>query len=174
MSHYFCFLFDAAKESDADESSEISSHGGVSVEDIVRKTAHQLQNLIFRCHKLVIFHLLLATSSVLGPSLTFFLLCESRCEWKGEACSMNDFKTSVTDFGICYTFNADYPGLTVNKTGNKASSWNHCRPANVTLNLLPSWKFSLQQLPITYFVAVYDAPGLTQLFKTLFQAFELC
>ena len=33
-------------------------------------------------------------------------LCHISCSWKGKVCTHEDFNLSITDAGICYTFNA--------------------------------------------------------------------
>ena len=38
--------------------------------------------------------------------------------WKNHPCNINDdFKTTITDFGVCYTFNANEVKLTLRKPG---------------------------------------------------------
>ena len=40
-----------------------------------------------------------------------------RCTWSGEPCSSKNFTQTVTDYGVCYTFNAGQPPITTSKTG---------------------------------------------------------
>lgn len=40
------------------------------------------------------------------------------CKWKGDTCNISaDFHTTMTDFGVCYTFNA-HENLTLSHTGS--------------------------------------------------------
>ena len=44
-----------------------------------------------------------------------------RCQWHGRNCNITkDFKTTLTDLGVCYTFNYDYPPLSVKEPGDKS------------------------------------------------------
>ena len=41
-----------------------------------------------------------------------------RCTWQGNSCDTeNYFNVTVTDLGVCYTFNGDLPTLTVTEPG---------------------------------------------------------
>ena len=41
-----------------------------------------------------------------------------RCKWHGKTCNITkDFKTTLTDLGVCYTFNYDHPPLSVKEPG---------------------------------------------------------
>ena len=48
-------------------------------------------------------------------SLVYF-----RCKWKGAPCAHSDFSKQVTDYGLCYTFNAGDVPLTTAMTGEDA------------------------------------------------------
>ena len=44
--------------------------------------------------------------------------CHVSCRWKGMPCSHEDFQETVTDAGVCYTFNArNNANSTINATG---------------------------------------------------------
>ena len=40
-----------------------------------------------------------------------------RCTWSGEECDASDFEATLTDLGVCYTFNSRTPAATVNESG---------------------------------------------------------
>ena len=48
-----------------------------------------------------------------------------RCTWSGEPCSPKNFTQTVTDYGVCYTFNAGQPPLTTSKTGKIHTTFCH-------------------------------------------------
>ena len=47
-----------------------------------------------------------------------------RCTWNGRPCNINqDFKTTITDLGVCYTFNYHRPSLIVREPGGRQLIW---------------------------------------------------
>ena len=53
----------------------------------------------------------------------------SRCVWQGQECDVDEsFKTTLTDLGVCYTFNNYHNGesLTVTEAGELSYTENHC------------------------------------------------
>ena len=42
----------------------------------------------------------------------------SRCVWAGTACSVDDFVTEVTDYGLCHTINSGRDGRPLLQTSN--------------------------------------------------------
>ncbi len=54
----------------------------------------------------------------LETQVNSFSLLHCRCQWKGVPCNISaDFKTTFTNLGVCYTFNADSPPLSVTEPG---------------------------------------------------------
>ena len=52
-------------------------------------------------------------------SANFYGMLNSRCKWNGKTCNITkDFKTTLTDLGVCYTFNYDHPPLSVKEPGD--------------------------------------------------------
>ncbi len=45
-----------------------------------------------------------------------------RCKWEGRECHYANFAKTVTDYGLCYTFNSVDAQLTTDKTGKAAVS----------------------------------------------------
>jgi len=46
-------------------------------------------------------------------------MCRNSCRWKGKNCTHEDFTLTLTDAGVCYTFNAEINADSfVESTGN--------------------------------------------------------
>ena len=51
-------------------------------------------------------------------SYFYWLMLNFRCTWNGRPCNISlDFKTILTEFGVCYTFNYENPPLSVRESG---------------------------------------------------------
>ena len=46
-----------------------------------------------------------------------------RCRWIGGECGVSDFVTTLTELGVCYTFNSRTPVATVNESGEIHSQY---------------------------------------------------
>ena len=54
----------------------------------------------------------------LGMLLFDYVSFSVSCRWKGTPCSHDDFQLTVTDAGVCYTFNSRIsPNSTVDASG---------------------------------------------------------
>ena len=61
----------------------------------------------------------------MGLIITFpanWLNYVSRCTWQNNPCNLGgDFNTTVTDLGVCYTFNGMKPALSVSEPGQSSN-----------------------------------------------------
>ena len=54
-----------------------------------------------------------------GNIVNFYGMLNFRCKWNDKTCNIiKDFKTTLTDLGVCYTFNYDHPPLSVKEPGD--------------------------------------------------------
>ena len=73
----------------------------------------KMPRYIYQCQ-----HLLGSNCVFIPLTPPSMFLCLASCRWKGMPCSHNDFQTTLTDAGLCYTFNGHMnANSTMNATG---------------------------------------------------------